>query len=255
LANLQLTRTGVAPQNLHEILAVAPHLTNLIISATVSRSFPLAPVPPLASRSLRTLQFEIYPSSSVPNPPSETYYTYLASSLLSSSLPSLTSLFALSPSLPDLLLFPPPTAPFAGNNAQNSRLSTISTTSSVSSGYSREGPGRPKGVLSGLVSPLSLYTKPALAPELEWLLTTIDPPGDHNGRRGSASATRPISLDATGQLVGSHSMYGGMRKNSVMVGNGFGGFLAVPSEESTGRRPGSAGSRRGSASTGNEWMG
>lgn len=84
--------------------------------------------------------------------------------------------------------------------------------------------------------------------ELEWNLTLITLPTAKD-RRGSATATRPVSLYNTGPLStwGNHG-----RRESVMVGNGFGGFLSVPSEAV---RPGSSGSGILKISKGDAWMG
>jgi hypothetical protein len=245
LETLRLSQTGVLPQTLHEVLATASHLKELTINETVARSLPLSPIPPLASRSLQTLRFEILPATPSLNPPSETYYNYLASSLLSGTLPSLTALYAFSPSLPDLLLFQP-AAPFAGG-AATSRFSVASSIYSVAEPTHglRLPPAPPEySHPAGIVSPLKLYTKPAEATELEWYLTEIEPPSDRNGRRGSATATRPLSLIKEGNRD----------RDSVLVGNGFGGFLAVPNADGGGS-PRLSHSRKGSAAKGNEWMG
>ena len=258
LTHLTLSETGVLPQNLHEILAKAPYLESLKIDETITRSFPLTPITPLASKSLRTLHYEILPSTTSASAAAETYYNYLATSLLSSTLPRLTSLFAYSTSLPDLLLFPP-SAPFGGMGVglekSQSRFSAYSTTSSIYSSPSHLNAFPISNTLSGLVSPLYLYTKPASAPELEWSLTIIDPPSDRNGRRGSATATRPLSLI---RREGSPSpqWQGSGRRESTMVGNGFGGFLAVPTEElSSGGRRSSEHGHRKKGSKGGGWMG
>ena len=252
LTTLTLSQTGIAPASLHQILLAAPHLSTLTVNETVDRSFPLAPTPPLASRSLRTLRYQILSASNSINPPSETYYSYVSTSLLSSSLPALTSLYAYSSILPDLLLFPPST-PFA--QLTNNRFSATST-------YSTDFHLQPSPIkgstpdLSGLVCPLSLYTKSA--PELEWNLTFIDPPSSSNNRRGSATATRPVSLYTTGQLSppwgGLATGGSGKWRDSTIVGNGFGGYLNVPSEEGAGK-PGTGGGRRKSAEKGEGWMG
>ncbi|MCJ1382407.1 hypothetical protein MMC17_005520 [Xylographa soralifera] len=248
LTRLSLFTTGVLPQDLHTVLSCAPHLSHLIINETVSRSFPLKPVPPLASRSLRTLHYEIFSSSHSPNPPSDTYYTYIASSLLSGALPCLRELYAFSPSLPKLLLILP-NAPFAGSD----KSSRFSTASSIYSTSSQLGPIFGASSLSGLVSSLAIYTKPPETIETEWSLTTLELPSECNGRRGSASATRPMSL-LTSDRSGSPNSGSGRSKDSVLVGNGFGGYLAVPNEDGGGRgRPGSLHGRR--ASQGSEWMG
>lgn len=248
LERLSLCQTSVLAQNLHQVVSNAPHLSSLTINETVSRSLPLAPIPPLASRSLRTLHYEILPQSNIPNPPSETYYSYLASSLLSGTLPSLQELYAFSPSLPDLLIFTP-NAPFAGGHAA-SRFSVASSiySSAEPSGNNRSPP------MSGLVSQLLVYTKPPEAPELEWSLTIIDPPSERNGRRGSASATRPLSLVMYERSPSPHSP-GGRGHDSMLVGNGFGGFLSVPSADGSGGSPRFSHRRTGSNAKGSEWMG
>ena len=249
LTSLTLNETGVLAQDLHKVLASADHLQVLTINAIVERSFPISPVPPLASKSLRTLYFEVLPHTNS-NPASETYYTYLATSLLSGSLPQLSSLYAYSPTLPDLLLYPP-VAPFGGSG-NSSRFSAYSAASSASSVHSGQ-PNLPTNTLAGLMSPLNLYTKPATAPELEWSVTIIDPPSERNGRRGSISATRPLSL-VQERNASPHS-FSSRNNNSVLVGNGFGGFLAVPGEEYGGGGASNQYGRRGSKTAGKEWMG
>ena len=102
------------------------------------------------------------------------------------------------------------------------------------------------------MSPLTLYTKPASAPELEWSVTIIDPPSERNGRRGSISATRPLSL--VQERSSSPHSFSSRNNNSVLVGNGFGGFLTVPGEEGAGAT-GHGHGRRGSRVSGKEWMG
>jgi len=228
LSALHLNNTGILIDSLFRILASAPYLTALHITETVSRALPPSPLPPLTSRSLRTLHFLISspsPSSPKPSPPSDSYYSYLSTSLLQSHLPSLTSLYALSPPLPSLLL-PPPSAPFAQTH-------TPSTTP------------KPRGISR----PLDIYTKAIL--EMEWQYTHISPPTRHN-RSGSATATRPVSLYGDGNGGWGPKMgeqWGGSARDSVLVGNGFGGYLAVPSDEKGAARPRSRGREIGG------WMG
>lgn len=224
LASLNVSETGVLSTTLHEVLARAPHLVALSISENVDRSFPLSPTPPLSSRSLQTLHFEILSSNTNPHtlhPPSESYYNYLTSSLLSGNLPSLSALYAFSPTLPLLLLAPPP-APFALKNGNSP--------------------------YTGLRHSLDLYTKST--PELEWDLTVISPPTPSN-RRGSATATRPVS---TYSNFGLGPAWGGQERDSMIVGNGFGGFLAVPTEDGAGRLGSPGGGKKGVNRTA-EWMG
>ena len=251
LRELRLFQTGILPSTLHKILQVAPNLTALWINETVSRSFPLTPVPPLASNSLRTIHYEILPSTFSVNPPSETYYIYLASSLLSGSLPRLTKLYGFSTSVIDLLLYPSST-PFANGAGVNDQvlLSTYSVSSSI-----HLYPKPSSAAHSGLCSPLDLYTKSAAAPEIEWSFTHIDPTSAENDSRGSLTATRPISLVKSNP---SSSLFPGLSKgrDSTLVGNGFGGFLSVPTEDSfNGIRPDSSGGHKRRGSKGSQWMG
>ncbi|KAL8695546.1 MAG: hypothetical protein Q9224_003369 [Gallowayella concinna] len=207
LTHLTILDTGVLPSELHRILAMAPYLRSLRINQTIQRALTPSTIPPLASRSLDTFYFEVESPSAAPHdlqPPSESYYQYLASSILAGNFPSLISLYALSTSLPSLLL-PPPAAPFAN----------------------------PKAPSSGLRQPLMLYTKSI--PEHDWYLTVISPPTSTN-RRGSATATRPISFYNGSTQLG--PQWGDKGRDSVIVGNGFGGFLAVPNDDGT--RPSSS---------------
>lgn len=211
LTHLTILDTGVLPSEVYRILAASPYLRSLRINQAVQRALTPSAIPPLASRSLEILRFEIESTSTSPHdlqPPSESYYQYLASSILAGNFPSLVSLYALSTSLPSLLL-PPPAAPFANSRAP----------------------------FSGLRQPLMLYTKSI--PEHDWYLTVISPPTSNN-RRGSATATRPISFYNGSTQLG--PQWGDKARDSVIVGNGFGGFLAVPSED--GPRPSSSGGHK-----------
>ena len=205
MTDLTLINTGSEIESLYKVFAAAPYLRVVHIAEIVSRALSSSTVPPLASSSVEILHYEISnPGNSKPMPhmlrtPAESYYDYLASSLVQGALPALDELFVLSTSLPDLLL-PPPTAPFAHSGAKPSRR--------------------------GLARPLDLYSKAIV--EMEWQFTHISPPTAAN-RRGSATKSRPLSL-----LGGSHSLgpqWGERARDSVMVGNGFGGFLAIPSED------------------------
>ncbi|KAL8835688.1 MAG: hypothetical protein Q9170_003227 [Blastenia crenularia] len=211
LTHLTLFDTGVIPSELYRILAASPYLRSLRINQTVQRAFTPSVVPPLSSRSLEKLHFEIESPSASSNdlqPPSEGYYQHLSASILSGNFPSLIALYALSTSLPSLLL-PPPSVPFVNSSAPS----------------------------PGLRQPLMLYTKSI--PEHDWYLTVISPPTSAN-RRGSATATRPISFYNGSTQLG--PQWGDKARDSVIVGNGFGGFLAVPNEE--GLRPSSSGGHK-----------
>jgi hypothetical protein len=199
LESLKLSSTGVVPSQLHYILAAAPRLQSLSIIQEVSRSFPMEQIPPMASKSLQLLHFEI--TSQTDNhgmpPVVSSYYTYLISSLMSRALPTLRDLYVRDAQFPDTLLLMPPPRLFGGGES---------------------GP-RVKG---GLTQPLNVYSKGL--DELEWNFTPYDP-SPAAGRRDSS--TRPVSFHEA-QLSRS---WGGDARKSVLVGNGFGGFLAVPADE------------------------
>ena len=224
LKSLTLANTGVLPLDLFQILAAAPSLLTLQVAESVSRALP-PQIPALASCSLRNLHYEITNANSSPrglSSPSDSYYSYLSSSILNGSLPSLTHLYALCTSLPTMLL-PPPRPTFAMSGTSN--------------------PYRP--VDDVISRPLRLYTKAVT--EMEWNLTLMHPPTPAD-RRGSATTTRPMSLYHENQLGPRWREKG---RESVMVGNGFGGFLAVPSEDTW---SGSPKAKRGRRDV-DAWMG
>lgn len=199
LTCLTLTNTGTSPSSLHQILAIAPFLVELRITHTVTRAISSS-TPSLASRSLQTLHFEISDLTSSPQrvtaAPSDSFYSYLSSSILSGCLPSLKHLYALSANLSTLLM-PPRLPAYTAMELDN----------------------RSPPATSAIGRPLSLYTKAVI--EREWQLTVID-------RSGSASNTRPISLYHAHQMS---TQWRDEGRESVMVGNGFGGLLAVPTED------------------------
>lgn len=204
LNSLTLANTGILPSDLVQILAAATSLTILNVSESVSRALPQSQTPPLASNSLRNFHYEIssvYISPRGVSSPSDSYYSCLSRSILSGSLPSLSHLYALSTSLPTMLL-PPPRPAFSVKEASIGWQPTDT-----------------------LLPPLRLYTKTVT--EMEWSLTLISLPTLAD-RRGSATATRPMSLSLEKQLSPQSRDKG---RESVMVGNGFGGFLVVPSED------------------------
>lgn len=93
----------------------------------------------------------------------------------------------------------------------------------------------------GLKYPLQVFSKGL--DEMEWSFSSVQP--GTQGRRGSATAMRPISSSGLddGSLAGWAGAGAGARR-SVIVGNGFGGFLAVPVEEAGVARPKSASGER-----------
>lgn len=205
LKSLSLADTGILPSDHFQILAAAPSLTAFHVAESVSRAIPQSQSPLLASCSLCVLHYEISGADSSPrglSVPSDSYYSYLSSSILAGCLPSLSQLYALSTSLPIMLLgSPQPVFAVEGDNDQHRPVKNV------------------------VPRPLHLYNK--AVPEMEWNLTLITPPtlADH---RGSATTTRPMSLYSENRLSLNWRDRG---RESIMAGNGFGGFLAVPSED------------------------
>lgn len=210
LKELILVQCGVRPESLHMVLSRAPRLTNLTLELEVDKSFPAQEVQLLASKSLKTMHFEITCSGSPTGLQSVTksHYDYLMSSVRANNLPSLRNLYVLDSSFADLLLLAPPPRLFGGGEG----------------GLQSAGPG--------LRNPLTLYTKGM--DEFEWNVTELEPVS--SGRR--SSTTRPLSFHSA-QLS---PRWGGEARESVLVGNGFGGYLAVPVDEG---RPMSSGGVRG----------
>ena len=207
LTSLYLKDTGISVSEMHRILSIAPHLITLHVVASVNRALAPSQTPSLTSQSLKTLHYEITNASSSPGglaSSSDSYYAYLSASVLSGSLPSLSHLYALSDNPQNFLQpAPPPSQP---SNSRNRRGTTL-----------------PAPLSLGITRPLHLYTKAVR--EMEWDLTLISPPTPAH-RRGSTTATAPESLYHPAPLS---PQYRNAGRNSVMVGNGFGGFLAVPS--------------------------
>ncbi|KAL9108409.1 MAG: hypothetical protein Q9227_006870 [Pyrenula ochraceoflavens] len=220
LESLSFTMTGVAVPEIHQILSRAPKLTSLSVTEDVDRSFPPdPPIPPLTSNSLKFLHYEITCHSSHKyglQPVSTSYYTYLSSSLLQGRLASLRHLYVRDGTFPETLLLPPPSRPFSDSHMPSPHLAP-----------------------RGLNQPLYIYSKGL--DEMEWNFTSVEPASEADGRRGSLSPARPVSFNSAESLS---PAWGGHARKSVMVGNGFGGFLAVPAEDAG--RPTSSGSFGGS---------
>lgn len=256
LQTILLTNSGVDPTSLNLILRLAPNLAKLSIIQAVQNHFPTTPkIPLLVSRSLRTLHYEITSKSTANNynDPTTSYYAYLTSSLLSNGLPNLGALYVRDPNFPESLLdFAPPVAAFMSEGGGRPLSSNNPFAPAAMNGKSAFN-GNSGG---GLQRQLEVYTKGI--EEMEWSFSKVQP-AQEGGRRGSMTALRPVSAyglaTSGGQMSpswsGAFGDNGGVRR-SVVVGNGFGGYLAVPAEEvgrpgSSGGRPGSsAGERRGS---------
>ncbi|RDL36397.1 uncharacterized protein BP5553_05749 [Venustampulla echinocandica] len=231
LKTLSLKETGVHPSTLQRILAIAPRLQHLSIVEDVKTSLPTG-VPPLSSKSLRTFHYEITSAASASSYTSTapSYYSYLASSLLSNGLPNLRELYVRDANFPESLIdLAPPIAPFACDpdnfspqQSPNPRFSSNNPFANVQSGQ-------------GLRQELQVFSKGL--DEMEWNIFRVQPP-TAPGRRGSVSEPRPISSYGLGENMDLRWGQGTGARRSVIVGNGFGGFLAVPSDD--GQRPSSS---------------
>ncbi|KAI3398650.1 hypothetical protein diail_8835 [Diaporthe ilicicola] len=245
-------------------------------------------VPPLASNSLEIFHYEVTsaPSSSPYSNILPSFYNYLSGSLLMGGLPNLRALYVRNAGFPDTLLgLPPPAPKFAADtykrpgSSSSQRSSTFSRNGLGSPGFpggfqngggsynpfqeppkkpwanagynprfssnnpfaSLAGPNGP----SGLPQTLEVFTKGD--DELNWGMVKVDPMQRSNDVEAAARPSSSYGLDNSDS--GWNSRAGARR--SVFMGNGTGGFLAVPGlPEATG------GARRGSAPTvsgGDEW--
>lgn len=218
LSTLSLSTTGVKIPDLHSILWQSPSLKHLSITETISEALPLEPLPALSSFTLTTLHFEITAPETDQDmglaSPADGYYAYLSNSLLANALPSLRKVYVRDPEFPDSLIVAPPALPFADHN----------------------GGGQQQ---QGFNQPLEVFSK-GIA-EHDWVYSEVLPSSPAHGRRGSLTGGRPLSSYSASRGLG--PQWGDMARTSVVVGNGFGGFLAVPSEE--GARPTSRSSMKG----------
>src|SRR5262249_54461602 len=110
------------------------------------------------------------------------------------------SLYVRDPTLAETLLLAPPRPPFSPASAQNP-----------------------------LPQPLNIYTK--ALDESDWLLTTLSPSADQTLLTPTSPTTRPLSFLSAERGLGPQwrrSSAAGEERSSIVVGNGFGGFLAVP---------------------------
>lgn len=196
---------GFPVSSLHIVLQAAVNLKSLEYTATVSASLPLDPIPPMTSHRLHKLSFEVISSSSNQvYPPGASYYQYLAKSLMANCMPALRQLYVRDPDFPEILTLPPPVLPFSE---------------------------APPPMFN---QPLEVYSKGL--DELDWIFTSIMPP-EGQGRRASMSVGRPLSSYSAHKGLG--PQWGGDARKSIVVPNGFGGFLAVPADNDG--RPRSAG--------------
>ena len=197
--------SSIAPTALYQVLQAATSLRTLEYTAHVAAALPLDPIPPMGSFTLHKLSYEIISTSSNQlYPPASSYYQYLAKSLMNNCLPTLRQVYVREPSFPEILTLAPPVRPFSE---------------------------APPPMFN---QPLEIYSKGM--DELEWIFTSIIPTEGAGGRRPSVSGGRPVSSYSAHKGLG--PQWGGEARKSVVVPNGFGGFLAVPADDA---RPRSAG--------------
>lgn len=187
LTRLSLSQTGVAVHRLPDALQAAISLQQLSIQQVAATPLPFEPLQPLASRTLRTLRFEITPpdhlaGNNLPKP-SDSYYTYLASSLLANSLPALELLYVRDPTFAESLLLTPPSPEFAQSqpstrHGHNKRYSTASLIAPSDDAISLKSPKR------GLDQPLQVYTR-GLSDD-DWISGRVA----HHDHRPTTSAHR-----------------------------------------------------------------
>jgi hypothetical protein len=248
LKTLSLTTTGVHPSTLQQILATTPHLEKLSIIETVSTSFPAGhQIKLLYSISLKVLHYEITSASSANSYASTaaSYYAYLTSSLISNGLPNLQELYVRDPEFPESLIDLAPPAPAFASDPDNflgprsPGLSPNGIHSMAQNRFSSNNPFAKMATGPGLKQELVVYSKGL--DEMEWNFSKVQP-AKEKGRRGSATVPRPVSSYGLGENMGRTWGADGGARQSVIVGNGFGGFLAVPAD-SSGRPSSSAGER------------
>ncbi|KAI8251083.1 hypothetical protein K4K58_009121 [Colletotrichum sp. SAR11_239] len=273
LTVLSLLNTGVHPATLAEILLAAQSLQTLAIEAAVSEAFKSGPkTRRLASTSLESLRFEITAAKSAGPFSSVTasYYTYLAASLRGNGMPNLRDVYVLDEYFQDELEgLPRPQAPFSfGGNARPKSSHSV-TSHRPMSGMPSGGRGglappnsggmaipRPFAAASNvrasqrfsstnpfagtgpLSHPLTIYCKADDA--LDWSSVMLQPTAPVSGhRRGgsmSAHGDRPISSYGLGADIAGSGWNTAAARKSVMVGNGAGMFMAIPSQSTGGSK-------------------
>lgn len=225
LSFLAISNTGISVAHLHQVLA-ASRLSHLSITEAVTRSLAIETPPPLTSVTLQTMHFEITSADDIGNALyrlTDSYYSYLASSLHAGTLPKLSKLYVRDSEFPQMLLLAPPAPAFAD---EVSRPVTP-----------------PRKIRGKFTQTLEVYTKGM--DEVEWAFTSIASasPGSHHHRVTSINnLTRPrhqrgLSGNSIGNRVSTYNLDKGMTmpwvgeaRKSIIMGNGYGDFLAVPQQ-------------------------
>lgn len=259
---LSLWRTGVKPTRVQDVLEHALNLKTLSIHDTVDSAIPSgAGLKRITSRSLQTIRYEVSNSTNDGySSAAASHYTYLASSILAGGLPRLRAVYVCDPTFPDQLLGIdlPPLPPFSGGRPSSSHGARGSQSFSPPKSYgssnnnfsfsppkrnmdptSRFSSNNPFAGTGSLTRTLEVFTKSDEG--MDWSFVKVQPihgggggfgPSSRfggGGRRGSQSQ-RPTSGYGLGTDITGMGWNTGAARRSVMVGNGTGGFLAIPSD-------------------------
>ncbi|KAL7903467.1 hypothetical protein HDV63DRAFT_124548 [Trichoderma sp. SZMC 28014] len=261
---LTLIDTGVHPQRLQEILTMAPYIKTLAMQAKVIEAFPQnAGIELLASQSLEILRYEISTESDkeVYASMKASWYTYLASSVLSGSMPKLRRLYVHDESFPEQLQgLPPPNAGLAGahmrtpshNSTHSTRMgyagmpasptynpyanTPASPTSPKSPTPRQLMPRAPAAHRFSSNNPFAAHLRPAAPPPVTTLevYTKTDEFGKWNFSKVDAltavgpALRRPVSSYGLAADVTGEGWNRGEVRRSIMVGDGSGLFLPLP---------------------------
>jgi hypothetical protein len=259
---LTLIDTGVHPQRLQEILTMAPYLKTLAMQAKVIEGFPQnANIGLLASQSLEVLRYEISTESDkeVYASMKASWYTYLASSVLSGSMPKLRRLYVHDESFPEQLQgLPPPNIGFGGahmrtpshNSTHSSHLAYPGMPASPTYnafGASPASPTSPKSPRQLMPrapashrfssnNPFAAHMRPAAPPPVHTLevYTKTDEFGKWNFSKVDALTAvgpqlrRPVSSYGLAADVAGEGWNRGEVRRSIMVVDGSGLFLPLP---------------------------
>lgn len=201
---LTLKNTGVKPWELRGILDLAVNLRHLTVVDEVTVALPIAAntkdIQPLASTSLRTLNYEIAPAQGVSLYAGVTrsYYNYLSGSILSGGLPNLRAVYVRDAQFPESLLgdLPLP-GPIGGaafgefNGGNNNRRPASASASSASGTASALNSPISTGSIGQLHSPmnfLSPHQSPGFPPSAAVPRTLpTSPIGNSNARTASTN--------------------------------------------------------------------
>lgn len=264
---LSLSRTGITIPSLHTVLWSASHLIHLSITESITRSFPLDPIPPLMSLPLKTLHYEITSENSPHSHPADSYYAYLASSLHANALPSLQKLYVRDAAFPETLLVSQSGSNFAGPHSRPTSSSSTMKQLPQSLQYPK------RNAANVFNRTLEIYTKGP--DELEWMFAplaperpsfspssaSLSPHQRHLSSQGFTLAPpilpfaphhashqrhqsfghergQPSVVSIQGRPVSAHNAtrglgpnWGGEARKSVMISNGYGGFLPVSGDD------------------------